>query len=331
MTPLRLTPRMKKVLVIVGYVAFYFLTLVMFFYWTFPYDRVKERIVRDFNARQGGPDGMRVELDDLSSYWLSGIEAEGLRLITPPDPASKEKKPHVTTIESAHARLSLLSLLIGRRSVSFGADAFGGSVDGSISDSDEERVVEIDIDELDLGQTPILAGILGLPVAGALSGTIELVTPEARLSKAEGKISLKVEGLAVGDGKAKIREIIALPKLDAGTLNLEAESKNGTVKITQFAGSGPDIEVAADGQIRLRDQPGQSTLQLTSEFKFTDRYTNKDDITKALFGPSGSFDLDRKNRAAKRADGFYSWRVTGTLDKPHFTPFAGASTAKKPK
>jgi type II secretion system protein N len=327
----RLTPRLRKILVIVGYVAFYFFALVMFFYWTFPYDRVKERIVRDFNARQGGPDGMRLELDDLSSYWLSGIEAEGLRLITAPEGTGKDAKPHVTSIESAHARISLLSLLIGRRSVSFGADAFGGSLDGHISDSDEERVVEIEFDELDLGQTPMLAGLLGLPVAGALSGTVELTTPEARLSKAEGKISLKLAGLTVGDGKAKIRDIIALPKLDAGTLTLEAEVKNGTVKITQFGGSGPDIEVAADGAIRLRDQPGQSTLQLTSEFKFTDRYTNKDDITRALFGPSGAFDLDRKNRAAKRPDGFYSWRVTGTLDRPHFTPFAGASTAKKPK
>jgi type II secretion system protein N len=322
-----MTPRVKKALVAGGYVAFYFFALVVFFYWTFPYDRLKERIVRDFNARQSGPDAMRLELDDLSSYWLSGIEAEGLRLVSPPE--GKAKKPTVTSVESAHARISLPALLLGRRSVSFGADAFGGSLDGNISDSAVERVVEIEIDELDLGQTPMLAGLLGLPVTGALSGSIELLAPEARLSKAEGKISLKMTGLSVGDGKAKIREIIALPKLDAGTLTLEAEVKTGTVKITQLSGSGPDLEVGAEGTVRLRDQPGQSALQLTSEFKFTDRYTNKDDITRALFGPSGAFDLDRKNRAAKRPDGFYSWRVTGTLDKPHFLPFGGAAGAKK--
>jgi type II secretion system protein N len=319
-----MTPRLKKVLVIVGYAAFYFFALLVFFFWTFPYERLKDRIVRDFNSRQSGPDALRLELDELSSYWFSGIEAEGLRLVSPAA-EGKAKKPTVTSVDSAHARLSLLALLVGRRSISFGADAFGGSLDGSISDSDAERVVDIEIEELDLGQTPMLAGLLGLPLTGAVSGIVELAAPEARLSKAEGKISLKVTGLSVGDGKAKIREIIALPKLDAGTLTLEAEVKSGTVKITQLAGSGPDLEVGADGTIRLRDQPGQSVMQLTSEFKFTDRYTNKDDITRALFGPSGAFDLDRKNRAAKRPDGFYSWRVTGTLDKPHFSPFGGAA------
>lgn len=322
-----MTPRLKKVLIAAGYVAFYVFTLVVFFYWTFPYDRLKERIVRDFNARQSGPGAMSLELDELSSYWLSGIEAEGLRLVSPPE--GKAKKPTITSVESAHARISLPALLIGRRSVSFGADAFGGSLDGNISDSEAERVVEIEIEELDLGQTPMLAGLLGLPITGAVSGSIELAAPEARLGKAEGKISLKMTGLSVGDGKAKIREIIALPKLDAGTLTLEAEVKSGTVKITQLSGTGPDLELGAEGTIRLRDQPAQSALQLTSEFKFTDRYTNKDDITRALFGPSGAFDLDRKNRAAKRPDGFYSWRVTGTLDKPHFLPFGGAAGAKK--
>jgi type II secretion system protein N len=324
------TPRRRKILVLVGYGAFYWLMLVVFFYLTFPYDRLRDRLVHDFNARQTGPDPMRLEVDSISSYWLSGVEAEGMRLVsTPaPDAGGKPVKPRVTAVEQAHARLSLLSLLIGRRVVTFGADAFGGSVDGSITDSDAERVVEAEIEGLDLGQTPLLAGLLGLPVSGKLSGTANLVTPEARLSKAEGKLSLKLEGLSVGDGKAKIRDIIALPKLDAGELKLEAEVKSGQVTVTEFGGNGPDLQLAAQGTIRLRDQPEQSILSLTAEFKFTDRYTNKDDMTKALFGPSGAFDLDSKNRRAKRPDGFYAWRVSGTLGNPSFFP-TGTSAAKK--
>jgi type II secretion system protein N len=138
-----------------------------------------------------------------------------------------------------------------------------------------------------------------------------------------------VTGLAVGDGKAKIRDIIALPKLDAGELVLAADVKAGQVKVTQLSATGPDLELSADGNVRLRDQPDQSYLNLTTEFKFTDRYTNKDDITKALFGRSGAFDLDPKNRRAKRADGFYAWRVSGALSRPTFAPNPGGAPKKK--
>jgi type II secretion system protein N len=325
------TPRVRKWLIAAGYVGFYFFALVASFYLTFPYPRLKDRIVGDFNQRQVGPDAMRLEIDELDSYWLSGVEAEGVRLISKGEAESADKpaKPKVTSIEHAHARLALLSLLIGRRVVNFGSDAFGGTVSGSVSDSDAERVVNIDIEGLDLGQTPLFSGLVGLPVTGKLDGSIALVAPEGRLSKGEGKVGLKIGGVTVGDGKAKLRDLIALPKLDAGELTLEAEVKAGQVKDLRFGANGPDLEFSTEGSIRLRDQPEQSLLNLTAEFKFTDRYTNKDDITRALFGPSGAFDLDPKNRRAKRADGFYGWRVSGSLARPSFAPNPAPSTKKR--
>ena len=49
------------------------------------------------------------KLDDLSSYWLSGIEAEGVRLVTPAPPPSdasqaRPTKPKVMSIDEAHVR-----------------------------------------------------------------------------------------------------------------------------------------------------------------------------------------------------------------------------------
>ena len=48
-------------------------------------------------------------------------------------------------------------------------------------------------------------------------------------------------------------------------------------------------------------------------------------MTRGLFGAPGSnipglFDLDPKNRRAKRPDGFYGWRITGPLSKLQFEP-----------
>ena len=70
-----------------------------------------------------------------------------------------------------------------------------------------------------------------------------------------------------------------------------------------------------------------------------DRYANKNDLTKALLGTPGStapglFDLDPKNKRAKRADGFYGYRVSGGLSAPSFLPNptgASATGARAPR
>lgn len=337
----KLSSRVQRVLKLVGYASFYWFALVMFAYLTFPYDRLKERIIQEFNARQTGPDAMRLELDSIGSYWFSGVEAEGIRLVSPPkaespgtDPATPPK-PSVLTIESAHARVRLLPLLIGRVGLSFGADAFDGSLSGYTSESDGTRHLELELEELALSKVSLLADAVGLPLGGTLDGTVEFALPEGKLAKAEGTIDLKIQGLSAGDGKAKIRDAIALPKVEAGDLTLEGEATTGQLKINNFSASGPDLELAAEGSVRLRDPMPSSMLALTARFRFTDRYMGKNDMTRALFGAPGStmpglFDLDSKNKRAKAPDGFYGWRATGLLNAPQFTPHptAGGSASK---
>ena len=320
-----MTPRVRQILRWVGYVAFYLFALLVFAYLTFPYNRLGDRIVQAFNASQTGPKPMRLKLGDMSSYWLNGVEAENITLTSPGelDDQGKPGKPKVLKIDTAHASVSLLRLLFGSLHLSFGADAFGGELSGSTSVSDEGRKLELELENLDLGQAPLFGDIVGLPLAGKLNGSIDFLMPEEKLAKADGKISMKVTDLAAGDGKAKIRDTIALPRLEAGELTLEAEAKAGVVKITTFSANGPDLKLDSDGSLRLRDPYDTSLLNLNVSFKFQDRYTNKSDITKSLFGSGsmpGLFDLDPQMKHAKRADGSYGWRASGALMRLNFTP-----------
>jgi type II secretion system protein N len=321
-----MTPRTRQILKWVGYVAFYLFSLLVFSYLTFPYNRLADRIVQEFNAKQAGPKPMRLKLGDMSSYWFNGVEAEDITLTSPPgepDEQGKPAKPKVLKIDSAHVSVSLLRLLFGSVHLSFGADAFGGELSGSTSNSDEGRKLEVELEDLDLAQAPMFGDIVGLPLSGKLNGSIDFLMPEEKLAKADGKISLKVTDLAAGDGKAKIRDTIALPRLDAGELTLEAEAKAGVTKINNFSANGPDLKLESDGTLRLRDPFDTSLLNLNVSFKFQDRYTNKSDITKSLFGSGsipGLFDLDPKMKHAKRADGSYGWRASGALARLNFLP-----------
>jgi type II secretion system protein N len=334
-----LSPRLRQVLKWAGYVAFYLLSLLVFAVLTFPYERLGDRIVQEFNSRQTGPKPMRLKLGHMSSYWLNGIEAEDITFTSPGDTDEEGKpgKPKVLTVDSAHASVSLFRLLFGTVSLSFGADAFGGDLSGHTVNSDEGRSLELELDDLDLAQAPLFGDIVGLPLSGKLTGSIELLMPEQKLSKADGKIALKVTDLGAGDGKAKIRDTIALPKLEAGELTLDSEAKAGVLKINTFAANGPDLKLDSEGTLRLRDAFDSSTLGLTISFKFQERYTSKSDITKSLFGGGsmpGLFDLDPKMKRAKRADGSYGWRITGTLSRLNFlpAPVSGAAdhSAKTP-
>ena len=128
---LNLPPRVVRALRWSGYPAFYVFSLLVFFLLTFPADRCKDRLVAEFNASQTGPKPLRMEIDDVDTYWLSGIEASGVKLIGPAAPSGRGRQ----TGQAQRARaqrgacaLSLLRGLFGTTHVSFGGDVFGGEI-----------------------------------------------------------------------------------------------------------------------------------------------------------------------------------------------------------
>lgn len=325
-----MSAKYKRILKWLGYGAFYVFALVLFGYLTFPFDRLRTRIQTEFNASQTGPSPLSLRLGHLSSYWFSGIRADNVDLIAAPsavrpEDGSKPAKPKIMRIDTVHARVSLFRLLFGTVHVNFGADAFGGEISGFTSDADGGRKLEVEIEDLGLADAPLISDLIGLPIGGKLGGHVEFLLPEGKLSKAEGKVDLTFFGLFAGDGKTKVLNAIALPKVEVGDLSLKATAVAGALKIDQLSATGKDLELQSDGSVRLRDSFDASVLSVNARFKFKDRFMNKDDMTRGLFGTPGSsmpglFDLVPQNKHAKRPDGFYAWRVSGTFSHPSFFP-----------
>jgi len=321
--------RAKRWLGYLGYPVAYFALLGLFARMTFPYERVRDRLVSEFNAKQASG-GMRLEIADMSGYWLSGIEAEGVKLTrysvsdaTGSGASADDQKPKVTAIDRMYGSVSLLKLLFGKVSGSFGAKIQSGEMDGSFASSDSEQSLEVTFKQMGVGDIPMLSDLAGLPLKGTVNGQLEVVLPEKNPTKAEGKIELNLEGLAAGDGKTKVLKVIALPELKVGHMKLVATITEGRVKLDSMSAKGPDFEMAVDGSIRLREPTPTSMLDLGMRFRFMDGYKNKSDITKGLFGSAGVpglFEMDDKVRRSKREDGFYGWRIVGTLERPLFEP-----------
>jgi type II secretion system protein N len=317
--------RLLKLLGPVGVPVLYVVCLAIFAALTFPYRRLKEHIVGDFNAAQRAGGGMQeLQIDDLSGYWLSGVRMSGVTLLTASPEAGKA--PTKIELDEATARYSLLALLVGYSDINFDALAFGGEASGSYDVGGKDRSVDVTLDSIDVGKLQPLVDLLGVPLGGKLAGAVHLTMPDGKASKGTGSVSFEIQDASVGDGKAKIKGALALPKIDVGTLTFAADAKDGVLKITKLVAGGRDLEVQGEGRITMRELATDSLLDLQIRFRINDAYRAKSDITKSLFGAPGSnapalFEMaDPKIKQSKRPDGFYGWIFRGPLGRPDVSP-----------
>ncbi len=325
--------RLVRILKFLAYPALYLTCLVFFFYLTFPWNRLKDRLIAEVQVRAQKPKSsiQRIEIDDLDSYWLTGVEATGVRIYLPPsdDSSSADKdKPQesVLKVDELNARLQILPLFFGRLRVKFWAHAFNGDIKGTVPVGASSGPVEIQLDAVDLSYVDIIKDTLGIPIKGVATGKLELAAEGGKFSKASGMLDLSINGVSVGDGKSKIKGQIALPEAKLGDLIITAEAKDGALKVSKLEGNGSDIELSGDGKVNVREPANTSGVDLYVRFKFTDAYRNKSDLTKTLLGAPGSnapslFELaDPRIKRSKRPDGFFGWHIHGALGKLKFDP-----------
>lgn len=323
-----MTPKQKKILKYAAVPVAYLFALLLFVRLTFPYDTLRARILAEYNSSQKEK---RLEIDEMSGSGFFGIEAEGVRLTeilaTAPSEGPEEEPvvPQVLVVEEASVGVSVLSYLFGTISVDFDAVVGGGEITGTFEQSSEAAIISAEGEGVDISGLTVLSAGIGLPLGGVLGGKVDLRLPEGLMKNAEGTIDLSITNLTAGDGKAKVRNTIALPKLSAGTLVLKAEATDGRLEVAQLSADGKDFQMSASGRIRLRDPFDKSAVSMDATFKFKEAYTTKSDLTKSIFGSPDSkipalFDMDPMVRRSKQPDGSYSWQVSGLLAKPSFRP-----------
>jgi len=357
--------KLLRVLKLSLYPAFYMVCLLVFGYLTFPFDRLKDRLLSEITKQSSGKGAPTVTIDKLDSYWLSGAEVSGVRITLPADDKSASglggskgfgamggfggaAKAEPTTdsvieVTEAHARARLLPLLLGRVQLDFWASVFGGEVEGTAPAGTSKGDVELLISEVKLGEIDPLQNLLGIPIDGKVNGELSLSPTDGKFSKASGKLAISIKGIVVSDGKTKIQGLLAIPPAKIDELAMVGEAEKGVLKITKLTANGPDLELDGDGKINVREPWGNSSIDLYIKFRFTDAYRGKDATTKSILGEPGStapplIEMQvAKLKKAKRPDGFYGFHIHGKLNKPEFTPSptetsgSGASRTKPGK
>ncbi|MDD9946096.1 MAG: type II secretion system protein GspN [Myxococcales bacterium] len=326
------TPLRTKILATLGYVAFFCVCFIVFAYWSFPYDRLRDYAVQQVAqreaAKRGKQDRYELKIGELGPAFLFGVAASDVEYIR--HPAEEGAQPVPIRLDEVEVRPSLLGMLFDSVDVELAIEAGGGSLDGSCSVAPDLTKIDLKLADVDLGQLG-LGAYLGVPVTGRATGVIDVLLPSDTV-ESTGKIELEVERTTLGDGKAKIavpgmRDGFTLEKVNAGKLDLAINIANGTATLERLSTDGADLVLDGSGLVKLASPVGRSRLNLTLAFKFSDAYKQRDDKTKAVFELM-SFRPELKR--ATTPTGALRFQLSGTVAAPRGRP-AGKLAPKRGK
>jgi type II secretion system protein N len=311
-----------KALRYLGYPAFFLFFFVLFVYWTFPYDRLKEFIIHQVEAPRATsagtvqPASIQLEIDELGPTFFPGLSARGVRLTWLPQ--QQGQRAITARMDKVTAHVSLFGLLFGRANGDLEIEGMGGTVEATFQSTfsgtrpglRKLKLVLKDVRANEIG--PLVHGI-GLPVQGRLGSNIELEIPEGLVNRATGNASLTIDGLKIGDNVAQFQIPgfggVTIAQIDAGTLAGNVAIRDGNANIERVSARSRELNLTLSGRVELRADPSQTGINLLTRFQLTDAFRSKNEQAGRIMMV---LDMVPDLRAARDASGMISLRCRGT-------------------
>jgi type II secretion system protein N len=308
-----------KKLGIALYVLFGWMAFWVSLYLTFPIYKAKEYVADQVEtilagSRLLGEGRPKVAIEDMDLWRLSGIKlrnmrVEGYNLLG--------EKQSAFSIERGYARLGLLSLLRGHRSVSFDVRTFGADFDGNVTVDKQQNVknVDVSISKLDLGSLPI-AKLRELQAKGTLDLAVNLDVGNNIATDGKGRFKISLKKASIGPGElglgATYMGAFQVPKIELGNLEGAIDFVKGQGKSQKFALSGGDLEANVDMDIGLQKQLGHSTVNGRGWFGLKPEFLAKNEKFKTLL------EILPGVATAKDEKGHINFSLKGPIGAPSF-------------
>lgn len=323
---MELTLKQKKLLKWIGYPLLALFTFVIALHVTFPYNRVKGKVIESLN------DKYDVSIAEVEPTFLpGGIIFTKIVLQTRPD--DPKEKPTTIIIDKLRVDAGLLAMIAGRVDLDILAEIGAGKIEGNIEVSSGGMATHLSTSSLPLETVPGLKSAIGLPMAGGLDAKVSINLPNNKWSKAHGEITLECPGCTIGDGKTKISPPkrkrrgrfrrrrrgfpidpnagLTVPKLALGDTSAVITIEDGIGTIETFSGKSKDGEMKIEGKLRFSDPFKKSKLPGCFHFKLSDALKKRE----PNFGNIMAF-LD----VSADKDGWGHMKMVGYLPQLSFRP-----------
>lgn len=320
--PVNLSRRQRKVAKVLGFAALAIVTFLITLHLTFPYERVKTKLVELLSEKYD------VTIASVGPGLLPG-QAVFEKIILRTRPTKPGEKPTEIIIDELEVDLGLdfnLFALIRKKAViDFEAQLGGGVLEGYVDAGKSLVATSLNTRNLALNDIPGVADAVGLPMSGQIDATVNLRLPGGKWQNAEGKIALDCEMCTVGDGKAKMelnprkrrgrrsraaveawgKQGVTVPRLQLGEAEVRIDISKGIGEIKKFAAKSPDGWFDITGQIEFRDPFKSSMFPGCMKFKLSDELKKREPD----FG-NIEFTMSEKTR---QADGSFAVPTKGRL------------------
>ncbi len=287
---------------------------VLFGYLTFPWDVLRQRLEVEISEalRPSTPAAGSVEvvIAKVSPSWLGGVVLERVMISKS---GSGDDAPIAFLLPELRARLSLLSLLIGQKTVTFDAKIFGGTLDGELQNGKKLTSIKLTGKGLQLGEShdffALMGGLSGVDLAslelGGQAGLkADLNYKPGDLASLKGTLTADIDQSVIKGGKVGEYE---LPQVNLGKIELKMKADSGKLEIERFAISGADVDVSTE----------EAFLTLNKNFIFSmphgrlKLHVGPELLQRVPFIGVGLNALHAPDR-----DGYYTLPLGGTLKSP---------------
>lgn len=293
----------RMVLRVVGLFLLAIVTFVFALQLTFPYGRVKDKIVEALSAKYD------VTIGGVERGIVPGrvyFTAVSLRT----RPAKADELASTLYIEKLEVDLGILALIKGAAKVRIDAKIASGHLKGSIEISKSGTSVDIEGVDLPAANLPMREAI-GLPMSGKLELSVQLDLPNEKTkagksapdwSKAAGEINFECPtGCTFGDGKTKLKpklknarsqafagDGIDFGKITVDTMLAKVTIKDSQLELEKFDAKSQDGELHIDYQMTLAQDFGESTVMGCLRFKGSEGLSKREPKTFAALTTTGA-------------------------------------------
>jgi type II secretion system protein N len=279
------------------YTLYALFAVVFFLFFLFPSESIKK--VAGDRFQQTYPP-FQLQMDALKLTLPPGIQMTGLTLM--------EKNEALVKVTQLKLFPRLTRLIRGQLSVQFHGNAYEGTFTGDMDcqkDSwNQAEKLTLNADRLKIKKVAFKA-MDGAPVvSGALGGSLTYSQAEKTGTTLEATFSLIDATLGLPAFSAQMGDI------EFSKVEIAFSLERQTLNFRQFVFSGPQLEGAVSGTVRLLDPVSKSNLNLRLDISIRPEYQDKlSQVIPLVLSPN----------ANNTQNSSYKLRIFGTLETPSFS------------